>query len=627
MISHESKKNSLISVIVPVYNVERYLPKCVETILHQTYKNLEIILVNDGSTDNSPFILHEYELKDPRIQVIHQNNMGLSGARNTGIQHAKGEYILFIDSDDYIKPEMAELLMANMLQYNSDISICGYYRVDEEGTILTEDSGYQNLKDIKPVYQGKELFRKNLLGTLYNMAWNKLYKKALFVANNIQYPLGLYHEDIATTFKLFWYCNKISILNTPCYYWLVRESSISNTFRQKHIEDYISILEINEHFLKEHFMARDYTFLFKKRCHHIMSVVLSKIYKHEQKNELLVHLNNEIKSADVDMVDLRRVARNEETVIKMKIVLNKIRNYPIPKTNITMNSLKETLKRILLRILLIDTHTRPYKEKFKTGRLQLLFETLTYKLASRNIGITRTTKNIIRHRNICKGKRAFLIGNGPSLNLLDLTKLKNEITIGVNSIYLNKDKMGFLPTHYIVEDIYVAEDRKDEINELIGPQKWFGNYLRYCFKEIQNETINWLNVRFNYSNYLDFPHFSTNIARQAWVGGTVSYIGLQLAYYLGVEELYLIGFDHHYVIPSDVIAEGLSLTSVSDDPNHFHPDYFGKGYRWHDPNVERMEKGYIKARKFFEKENRKIFNATAGGKLEVFKRVDYNTLF
>ena len=112
-----------------------------------------------------------------------------------------------------------------------------------------------------------------------------------------------------------------------------------------------------------------------------------------------------------------------------------------------------------------------------------------------------------------------------------------------------------------------------------------------------------------------------------WVGGTVTYLCLQLAYYMGFSDVYMIGFDHSYKIPKDAKVEGVNITSASDDPNHFHPDYFGKGYRWHDPQVERMGQAYHKARHYYEAAGRRIRNATIEGHLEVFERVNYDSLF
>ncbi|MDY6986512.1 MAG: glycosyltransferase [Thermodesulfobacteriota bacterium] len=223
------------------------------------------------------------------------------------------------------------------------------------------------------------------------------------------------------------------------------------------------------------------------------------------------------------------------------------------------------------------------------------------------------------------GKRAFIIGNGPSLKRTDLTKLKDEITFGVNSIFYLFDEMGFKPTFYVVEDTLVAEDRAAEINELTGMVKIFGNYLNYCLED--KDDVLWANVIFDYSGYRGFPHFSRDASECLWVGGTVSYLCMQLAYFMGFQEVYLIGFDHSYTIPDDAKVEGTIITSASDDPNHFHPGYFGKGKRWHDPRVDRMELAYRKAKQAFEADGRAIYNATSGGKLEVFPRVPYDSLF
>lgn len=237
---------------------------------------------------------------------------------------------------------------------------------------------------------------------------------------------------------------------------------------------------------------------------------------------------------------------------------------------------------------------------------------------------TQNEKRLLELDNIHRGKRCFIIGNGPSLNHLDLRLMANEFTFGVNAIYTNYEKMGFYPNFYVVEDIYVAEDRAHEINRYHESLKFFGNYLKYCMEADANTY--WLNVKL-YGWYKDFPRFSEFAAKKVYAGGTVSYICMQLAFYMGFEEVYLVGFDHSYVIPQDAVTKGTSILSTGDDPNHFNSDYFGKGKRWHDPKVDRMEEAYKRAREHYEKNGRKIYNATFGGKLEVFERVDYSTLF
>lgn len=291
---------------------------------------------------------------------------------------------------------------------------------------------------------------------------------------------------------------------------------------------------------------------------------------------------------------------------------------PLERTPMTFRSL-------VSRLVADDPSVAPYPESYDPPKALRLARRARYYSAARGVPLTPNEAKIVAFRDRHQGERAFIIGNGPSLNNIDLTRLKNEATFGVNAIYLNREKMGFLPTHHIVEDVFVAEDRAAEINALSGPHKWYGHYLRYCLK--QTPDVCWLNVACDYRNYPGFPHFSTNAARIVWVGGTVSYIALQLAYHMGFKEVILVGFDHSYSIPKEAKVDGRAITSTSDDPNHFHPDYFGKGYRWHDPRVDRMEKAYVNARRAYEAAGRKVINATAGGHLEVFERRDFDSLF
>ncbi|MFC1481899.1 6-hydroxymethylpterin diphosphokinase MptE-like protein [Candidatus Neomarinimicrobiota bacterium] len=246
-------------------------------------------------------------------------------------------------------------------------------------------------------------------------------------------------------------------------------------------------------------------------------------------------------------------------------------------------------------------------------------------LAGLGLPQTPNEERLLSLKDKHQGQRCFILGNGPSLNDIDLTLLKDEITFGVNAIYTNFEKMGFYPTYYVVEDKFVAEDRANEINAYRDSIKLFGNYLRYCLEPDEQTIL--LNVIFNFKNYRNFPHFSTNMARRLWVGGTVSYLCMQIAYYMGFETVYLIGFDHSYKVPDSAIVKGSNILSTDDDVNHFNAAYFGKGKRWHDPMLFRMEKAYLKARRYFEEDGRKIVNATAGGKLEIFERCDYKSLF
>lgn len=232
----------------------------------------------------------------------------------------------------------------------------------------------------------------------------------------------------------------------------------------------------------------------------------------------------------------------------------------------------------------------------------------------------RSKRRLAELRGQFAGKRCFVMGNGPSLLKCDLELLRDEVTIGSNAQYLIWDEMGFVPTFLTVEDRLVAEDRADELRPLDQPTKIFPRDLLYCLRG----SVNTIFINFA-RDYRPFPKFSSDFERVVYWGGTVSMLNLQLAYYLGCTEIYLVGFDHHYKVPAKI--DDFVITSQGEDVNHVHPDYFGKGYRWHDPNLARMEEAYSAARHFLEARGIRIRNATVGGELEVFERVDYASLF
>ncbi|OTP26705.1 glycosyltransferase family 2 protein [Enterococcus mundtii] len=227
-----------ISIIVPVYNVEKYLRNCVDSILNQTFKNFELILVDDGSLDDSGKICDEYVKKDKRVRVLHKENGGLSSARNAGIEYAHGRYLGFIDSDDYIEPDMYELLYNNMVHEDADLSICGIYDVYE---------GKEPIKKtrIKEIVPSDEALLLILQGNIISVhAVNKLYKKELF--NNLRYPVGKYHEDSFIIVDLLDNCKKVAIDSTQKYYYVHRLGSINTeTFSDKQF-DFIEAWEQNE---------------------------------------------------------------------------------------------------------------------------------------------------------------------------------------------------------------------------------------------------------------------------------------------------------------------------------------------------------------------------------------------
>lgn len=252
---------------------------------------------------------------------------------------------------------------------------------------------------------------------------------------------------------------------------------------------------------------------------------------------------------------------------------------------------------------------------------------LRVKALLNNSNIEETKIRFLKLKEIIKNSgrdRVFVIGNGPSLKKTDLSLLQDEITIGFNGIFLHET---FKPFIHIVEDHLVAEDRSKEISKYDCPVKIYPSYLGYCIPAQENTIfINHLS-RISYPVDTDFSASAENIT---YTGGTVTYTGLQIAASLGFKEIILIGVDASYEVNNVERSTDYStgvLTSKSDDTNHFDPRYFGKGYRWHDPNVHTMLQAYRKARAWAEENGISIRNATIGGKLEVFPREDYYSLF
>lgn len=211
-----------ISVIIPVYNVEKYLDRCLESVVNQTYKNLEIILVDDGSTDSSGKKCDEYAINDSRIKVLHKSNGGLSDARNVAISICKGEYITFVDSDDWICTNLIEHLYNNLIIAEADVSIGLFQRVYDDVAIKRQHNDISICE-----YSGKEAIRQMYGVCSFSAhAWGKLYKRHFF--NEIHYPKGKIYEDEFTTYKILWAASKVVVTNEKLYFYYIRSDSLSH---------------------------------------------------------------------------------------------------------------------------------------------------------------------------------------------------------------------------------------------------------------------------------------------------------------------------------------------------------------------------------------------------------------
>ena len=228
-------------------------------------------------------------------------------------------------------------------------------------------------------------------------------------------------------------------------------------------------------------------------------------------------------------------------------------------------------------------------------------------------------KRLAAMKDMHKGKRAFIIGTGPSLRKTDLNKIKNEITFGLNRSYVAFAEWGFSTTYLCVTNDLVVGQFVDDINALTIPKFIAWRSHRHFNLQLPITQL----PTFVYTSYTG-PHFATDIRGRVWEGATVTNLALQVAFHLGIEQAILIGVDHNFASKGEA---NKTVVSQGDDPNHFMPNYFGKDTKWQLPDLDTSEIGYVFAREAYRKAGRQVVDATIGGKLTIFPKVDYNSLF
>lgn len=235
--------------------------------------------------------------------------------------------------------------------------------------------------------------------------------------------------------------------------------------------------------------------------------------------------------------------------------------------------------------------------------------------AIRDDRLVNSRHRLARLRDSHRGQRCFIVGNGPSLNKTDLSRLRNEAWFGANRIYLMEPTLGFSPTYYVCVNELVLRQCAEEIGTLKMPKFLSVNASADVDLPQESIFINsvWGKARFGYEP-----------TQVLWESGTVTYVSMQLAFYMGFEDVILIGVDHSFTTSGPANTE---VVSDGADPNHFSPDYFGKGFKWHLPDLESSEKGYHLARAAFEADGRRIVDATVGGALTIFPKIDFEELF
>lgn len=317
------KSNPEISIVVPVFNVEKFLKKCIESIISQSFSNFEVLLVNDGSTDGSLDICLQYTKIDDRVKVINKKNGGLSDARNAGIKYATGKYICFIDSDDFIEKEYLQKLYKNIVKYNSDVSMCEYFITDENGQkIQIEKFNNEKLKYISGKKLIESIYSRN--PTISIVAWNKLYKRKLFA--NITYSKGRLYEDQFIAVPLFWSVKKVSLIDAPLYNYVQRKGSIMNSkINKKKIFDTVAYKKQRIYFFKN----KDKELYFQS-IEDYKNWIIEIISKYKISKDIKQNLQHDFRKYVTvsDCKNLKLFVKNVLGIINIDIVA-KIHNYSI----------------------------------------------------------------------------------------------------------------------------------------------------------------------------------------------------------------------------------------------------------------------------------------------------------
>ena len=312
--------NELISVIVPVYNVEKYLPQCIDSIINQTYKNIEIILVNDGSTDNSLSICNKYKEKDRRIKIINKKNGGLSSARNAGIEKINGPYLCFIDSDDFIDNNMILKLYNLIRNNNSDIAVCNrfqYYDYKKKNSLIPySNCKYFNTNNYEKIDAMKQLIS---LKNFDMSACGKLFKSLLF--KDISFPVNKLSEDYFIMYKIFEKCNLVTFTNEPLYYYRQRKGSISKNKKINY--DYLDAAKQQMDYIRKNYKS---LIIYSNTAYALANMTICNQYINNRnsfpKHNELIQLQNEVNKYMED------INKNNEISKSRKIQANIFVRFP-----------------------------------------------------------------------------------------------------------------------------------------------------------------------------------------------------------------------------------------------------------------------------------------------------------
>lgn len=562
-----------ISVVVCTHNRISVLPECIDALLNQsiTPDRYEVIIVDNNSTDGTDAYARYKADEIDNVRYVSELNQGLSFARNRGLREAKAEFVSFVDDDALCNYNFLEVLLKKFTEHPEVVCIGGrivqHVRTKVPGWMTRFYKNYLVLGYDQGPFETFLDTRHGPVGA------NVAFRKAIFR------KVGMFDTKLGRIGKNY-YANEEELLlrkikETPksCLYtpdaWVIHIANPDRIGRKYLIKRAYDkgVSDARAGYLRGHaihYLARSIIRKLAETISNCGGLIIESFFFHG-------------------------------------VVMSVVYKYTY------------------------------YRERVRLGNIQIMPKMFSSRQQESVHMLTpkQYEERLLSLRDKYSGKRCFIVGNGPSLNLIDLQKLNGEFSFAVNAIFLKTDEMGYQPSFYVVEDNAVVVDNLQRINAYQCEYKFFPAHYKKQIIPDANTIFLPADFGFYREGHPSFcvPRFSKELHKVVFVGQSVTYLNLQLAYYLGFSKVYLVGMDFSYQIPESTIIEGVNYTSQGDDPNHFHPDYFGKGKVWHDPKLDRVLMNYEMAKKVFEADGRAIYNATVGGKLEIFPRVEYHSLF
>jgi len=637
----KSGEKPLVTVVVPLYNEQRFIAQCLRSVAKQSYDHLECLIINDASTDGSRAAAEAVIAGDDfrgrgrgrgRFRIIdHDHNRGLSAARNTGLAAAKGRWITFLDADDWLLPHAVWMRAAHLLRHEAvaqrdDLGPGQRFQVERVvgcacNIVQVPEDGFSwrwARAKVRTAPTGVIDFIRSRGECPFNA-------HAPLTRTDVLRRMGGFDESMqhgAEDWDLWQ-----RVLRHG--YTFVRAGAYGAAYRMKHG----SMVRAKP---KKHL---DVAMGMLARAHQPMDpsdAVAGTPYLFDQPIDHYRRADLEARRV-VQYATMCKLAGDEQGFAAAIDELPES-GEPYLETFVPFGTM---IDEGIARFHCIDPHTysRRRGEFAQTRddiraavakRIRLKPDANAYLLKEENHAHPVDREKLKRFKDIHRGGRCFIVGNGPSLNKCDLSLLADEFSFAVNAIFYKTDEMGFVPSYYVVEDNHVIHDNLERIKQFHRPRhRFFPSVYRPFIGEHEDTSYFQMNRGFYEPTSPHFrePRFSKDASQKLYTGQSVTYFNLQLAYYMGFTEVYLIGMDFSYVIPDSAKVKGLEIESTEDDPNHFHPEYFGKGKKWHDPQVDMVGRCYEHAKQVFEADGRAIYNATIGGHLEIFPRVDYFSLF